>query len=211
MRASNTHGWGAYSGELTVLNSGVPDQPSTPTTALSNLDVAISWAAPGANYGGITAYELEIADTSGARVTETTYCDGSSEPVFSARFCNVPMAHLRASYGLILGDLVAASVRAYGVNGWSAWSTATATGVTVETVPTQMGAPSEGPQTNEYQIEVLWPALTTTAETGASPILSYNLQGHSGAASTEGAVWESLAGDLSEYPGTSYIMTSGIL
>jgi hypothetical protein len=74
-----------------------------------------------------------------------------------------------------------------------------------------MGAPSEGSQTNEYQIEVLWAALTSTEETGASPILSYNLQGHPGASGTEGAVWESFAGDLSEYPGTSYIVTSGIV
>lgn len=180
---------------------------------MSNLDVVISWTAPGANYGGITAYEVAIADTRsyGAPATETTYCDASTDPVFSERFCAVPMAHLWSTYGLLLGDLVAASVRAYGVNGWSAWSSATASGVEVETVPTQMGAPSEGPSTNEYQIEVLWAALTTTAETGASAILSYNLQGHAGAADTPGAVWESLAGDLSEYPGTSYTVTSGIV
>lgn len=58
---------------------------------------------------------------------------------------------------------------------------------------------------------MLWTALTTSVETGASPILSYNLQGHAGAANTPGAVWESLAGDLSEYPGTSYVVTSGIV
>jgi hypothetical protein len=74
-----------------------------------------------------------------------------------------------------------------------------------------MGDPSEGSLTSEYQIEVEWSALTTTAETGDSAILSYNLQWHAGAADTEGAVWESLAGDLSEYPGTSYIVTSGIV
>lgn len=150
VRAKNTHGWGAYSSELSVLVSGVPDQPSAPTTALSNLDVRVSWTAPGANFGGITAYELAIEDTNGARVTESTYCDGSTEPVFSERFCAVPMAHLWSAYGLVLGDLVAASVRAYGVNGWSAWSPSTASGVTVETVPTQMAAPSEGSLTNEF-------------------------------------------------------------
>jgi hypothetical protein len=211
VRASNTHGWGDYSAELTVLASGVPDQPVAPTTVLESLDVRITWTAPGDNYGGITAYELAIADSTGAAVTENTYCDGSVSPVLYELFCKVPMAHLVDTYGLALGDLVAASVRAYGVNGWSAWSSATATGVTIETAPAQVTAPTEGSATSEYQIEVVWTALTTTVETGDSQILSYNLQWHAGAADATGAVWESLAGDLSEYTGTSYIVTSGII
>lgn len=131
VRASNTHGWGDYSSELTVLASGVPDQPSSPTTVLDSLEVVISWIAPGDNYGGITAYEISILDSTDTAITEATYCDGSVDPVFSELRCQVPMSYFVSSYGLQLGDIVAASVRAYGTNGWSAWATATAVGVTV--------------------------------------------------------------------------------
>lgn len=95
-----------------MVASGVPSQPTAPSTALESLDVKISWTAPNANYGGITAYELAIADSTGTAITETTYCGSSTAAVFSQLYCLVPMAYLRDTYGLARGDLVEASVRA---------------------------------------------------------------------------------------------------
>jgi hypothetical protein len=69
-----------------------------------------------------------------------------------------------------------------------------------------MNTPTEGTLTNEAQIEIEWAALSTAAETGGSTILSYNLQWHDGEDDID-ASWVSLAGDISEYPGTSYIVT----
>ena len=192
-----------------MVASGVPSQPTAPSTELDSLDVKISWTAPNANYGGITAYELAIADSTGTAITETTYCGSSTAEVFSQLYCLVPMAYLRETYGLARGDLVEASVRAQGLNGWGAWSSETSSGVTVETAPSQMNTPTEGTLTNEAQIEIEWAALSTAAETGGSTILSYNLQWHDGLDDID-ASWVSLAGDISEYPGTSYIVTLNV-
>jgi hypothetical protein len=59
------------------------------------------------------------------------------------------MTHLRGTYGLVLADLAAAQIRAYGVNGWSAWSSANTAGANVETEPAQMNTPTEGTLTSE--------------------------------------------------------------
>jgi len=73
-----------------------------------------------------------------------------------------------------------------------------------------MTPPSEGSLTSEAQIEVVWAALATPAETGGATISSYSLEWHAGGADPL-ATWVSLVGDLSDNPGTSYIVTNGII
>ena len=63
-----------------------------------------------------------------------------------------------------------------------------------------------GPATTESQVELVWEALATAEETGGSPILSYNVQWDQG----NGGAFENLAGYLSDFAGTSFIVTSGI-
>jgi hypothetical protein len=149
LAAANAHGWSGHTAELTVVASGAPDQPSAPTTSLDSLTVRITWAAPGDNYGGILAYKVAVVDSGGAPSEESTYCDGASAPILADRYCQVPMTHLRASYGLARGDLVEAQVQALGRNGWSAWSALNTAGVTVQTEPGAMAPPTEGALTSE--------------------------------------------------------------
>jgi len=210
LAAANIHGWSGYSSELSVVASGVPDEPDPPSTTLDSLTVKIAWTAPGANYGGITAYKLAVVDSGGTAIEEEANCDGSTAPVLAQLYCQVPMTRLRDVYGLARGDLVQAQVRAQGRNGWGAWSSLNSAGVTVQTEPGPMTPPAEGSLTSEAQIEAEWAALTTPAETGGATIASYNLEWHAGGPDPL-ATWVSLAGDLSDYPGTSYVVTSGIV
>ena len=208
LRARNIHGWSPASSELTAIASGPPDPPAAPTTSLSSLNVRIQWVPPNDNYGGITAYEISIQDSTGTPQVNTVYCDGSSEPVFSQRFCLVPMTALRTTYSLGLGATVAARVRALGENGWGGWSPAS-TGTTVETEPGQMAQPTEGAGTTEAQIEVVWTALTGLAGTGGSATTSYHLEWHAGGTNPT-ATWSTLAGFVSSYTLTSFVVTTGI-
>ena len=57
---NNIQGWSVASPILTVLASGIPNQPSHPTTTLQNSDLKISWTAPNSNYATITSYQILI-------------------------------------------------------------------------------------------------------------------------------------------------------
>jgi hypothetical protein len=172
--------------------------------------VVLSWTQPELNYGGITAYKINIINSAGTAVEETTYCDGLASAILASRTCQVPMAYIRTQYGLVRGATIEARVQAQGLNGWGAWSTNSVAGVTVQTEPGQGNTPTEGSQTSEAQVEVQWAALTTSAETGDSPITSYNLEYHVGSTDPT-ATWLDLAGEASEYTSTSYILTTGVV
>jgi hypothetical protein len=135
LRAANLHGWGTYSTEVPIVVSGVPDKPAAPSTALVSLHVNVSWTAPADNSATITAYRIKIKNSVGTYLEETTNCDASVDPIFSQRFCLVPMTHLRSSYGLALGTLVEVTVTAYNRNGWGAEGDPNTAGTTVQTEP----------------------------------------------------------------------------
>jgi hypothetical protein len=210
LRAANLHGWGAYSSEVPVVVSGVPDKPAAPTTELESLHVKISWVAPTDNFATITAYKIRIENAAGTILEESTHCDAAVEPIFSQRFCLVPMEHLRTAYSLTLGTLVEARVLAYNRNGWGAESDPNVAGVTIQTAPAAVTPVTNGSLTGPAQIQLLWPALTTDAETGAASIITYNLQWHGGA-DDYGAAWVSLTGEVSNYVDTSYIVSGGVI
>jgi hypothetical protein len=75
------------------------------------------------------------------------------------------------------------------------------------TVPTTMGSLTEGGSTSSSQIEVTWSALTTTEDTGASPITSYQLEWDAG---TNEVTWTAIVGVLSPHTATSYVQTSDV-
>ena len=66
-------------------------------------------------------------------------------------------------------------------------------GVTVETVPVQMAAPSLGTTFSLTSLEVTWAALTG-ADTGGSAIDSYHLQYDAGT-----STWTDLIGEDSNF------------
>lgn len=83
LAAANIHGWSGFSSEVSVVASGLPDQPGAPTATLDSLTVRLAWAAPGDNFGGITAFKIAVVGSAGTPIEESAYCDGSAAPVLA--------------------------------------------------------------------------------------------------------------------------------
>jgi hypothetical protein len=213
VRATNAHGEGPYSAEISALAADVPGQPAAPSTAQVATGVRVSWAAPSANHLAIEEYEVTIADASGAFAERPTLCDGSGGTVVTDLACVIPMASLTgAPLSLAVGTLIEAKVRARNLRGWGPASAANSAGVLAQAPPTGMAAPSTDPaQTGEAAVYVAWAALTTSAETGGSPATSYHLQWDAG---TPGGAWADLQGaQTASSPAslaTSALLTSAI-
>lgn len=139
--------------------------------------VKISWTSPSSNYDTITAYNIEILDkANSAWSTETANCDGSNSIILANLYCIIPMTTLYASpFNLEYNDLVEVRISAYNQFGWSAESDTNTVGATILTEPQQMSIPRRGSSTTISQVQVEWDSLTTDAEKGGSPILSYHL------------------------------------
>jgi hypothetical protein len=92
--ARNKYGAGSYSAETSVLAAEAPDTPDPVTTEDATIYVKIAWTAPSSNHATIDAYQVLIADSTGAFVEDTTSCDGSSSTVVAALYCLIPMTSL---------------------------------------------------------------------------------------------------------------------
>lgn len=96
--AINKYGYGPLSStvSLSVLLGQAPDAPGAPTSSVPSTgsSVLIEWTAPADNAYAITAYEVQVKDSTSAWVDVTAYCTDIT--------CTVPMADLRASpYSLV--------------------------------------------------------------------------------------------------------------
>jgi hypothetical protein len=123
-----------------VVAASTPDAPTAPTTSIENEFVRIVWNEPSANSAALDGYEVFIAQADGTFLLESTYCDGfTSAAVLADHYCLVPMTVLNgATYGLPLGDIVRAKVRAHNAYGYSAESPVNSAGVSVQTAPAQV-------------------------------------------------------------------------
>jgi hypothetical protein len=111
VRAHNAQGWGAESPILSIVAASNPDQPDPPTTFINNIFVKVQWSAANSSGSTITAYKVFIQDSNTDFLQETTYCDGSMEPVLSQLYCEVPMGVLVLSpYSLPFDAEVVAKV-----------------------------------------------------------------------------------------------------
>jgi hypothetical protein len=111
---------------------------ATVSTAIESVagGVEITWLAPHDGSDTITAYLIEVLDTSGSWEAESTYCDGTDSSVISALTCTVPMSILRASpYSLAFDALVAVRVSAQNSYGWGTVSDANTVGAQVRREP----------------------------------------------------------------------------
>ena len=72
-----------------------------------------------------------------------------------------------------------------------------------------MAPVTNGSLTGPTQVELLWNAMVSQAETGDAAIVTYNLQWHAGA-DDYGAAWVSLTGEVSNYLGTQFIASGGV-
>ncbi len=212
VRPRNVHGESSpsLSNTLVYQASQAPDKPAAVTTTVeTNVNVKIAWVAPDSNHKPITDYQILIGDHNAVNFIETkSLCDGSRSQVMSVNYCIIPISALRnAPYNLVRLELIKAKIRAKNIRGWSDYSDVNTVGVTVKTEPDQMAAPSNGPLTDEYRIDVFWTALTTPDD-GDSAITSYNLDYDNG---TGGFMWYSLVGLIPDRLGLTYRITTGVV
>ena len=173
--ARNKYGAGAYSPETSVLAAEAPDAPGPATTVGETIYVKISWTAPADNHATIDAYQILIADSTGAFVEDTASCDGSTSAVVSGLQCLIPMTSLWAApFSLPQGATVQAQILAHNDRGWSGASTANSAGAEVEVVPHQMAAVARGSATSDTAVVIDWTALASPAN-GGTAVLGYAL------------------------------------
>jgi hypothetical protein len=98
--------------------ASAPKKPVLPVTTIVNNFVRVTWIEPATGSAAINGYKVYIADKDGLFREETTYCNGSINPVLSQKYCEVPMSVLRiAPYSLLFDALVKAKVMASNIYG----------------------------------------------------------------------------------------------
>lgn len=197
-RAQNIHGWSSgYSPVLEAVAMKVPGQVAPATTAMDGADVVLSWAVPFTGGQGIplTAFVVQLQDSTGALTEYPSICDGSDPLVLATRSCRIPMARFSepTSYdvnglideygmGLAQGELIVAVVSAVNAKGAGPPSEANVVGELAQRPPAApLSAPSRGSGSSDGQLDIEWAFLTSSSETGGSPILSYALEVDDGA------------------------------
>jgi len=182
---------------VTIRADEVPAQINPVTTEVSSTSVIIKWTKPSTDNGSpITAYRVKIRQkTPNTTFTELVAdCNGASPAIVAMALpqCTMLISALTTGpYLLEQGDLVAAVVNAYNIEGWGPVSTVNSVGALIEVIPKKMAAPTSGSTTLENQINVEWLALTGT-NTGGKAITSYNLMWDK---ATNGVSWYNVVGD----------------
>ena len=195
LQAKNIYGWGAYSTTTDFAAAGVPYKMDPPVTAVDpsdGLKILTTWVAPYDNSDAISAYKIRFLAFDGV-FYETSECSGVGAPVS----CSVAMTTFRAApFNLVLNSLLKSVVSATNTNGYGDESEANFAGALIQTVPTQMASPTRNILTTSSLLAVDWQALTSTTDTGNSPINSYNLQWDKG---SNEATWYDLLGAEGNY------------
>jgi hypothetical protein len=176
-RASNQHGTGDWSPTATIYASAPPLAPGAATTSNDGTDVRVTWpASPSDRGSAVTSYTISFAHADGTYSPIVPGCDGTLSAVVTSRSCAVPMAALTsAPYSLAIGSYVKVRVSASNAKGASPLSPANTVGAVAQTAPTAGPAAARGAATSADQIEVTWPAITTSPADGAASITSYEL------------------------------------
>lgn len=154
-----------------------------------------TWTAPADNGAEITAYRLLVEGADGTMKEEQLYCPPTDTSLLTNRYCNIPMAVLRAPpYSLTYGTLIRVQVQARNLKGWSVASPLNTAGSVLETEPVAPATPTRiHALTDDFQMAVDWTELVTDAERGgpSAPITSYRLEWDG---TTNGATWTVLVG-----------------
>jgi len=147
-------------------------------TVIENSFVKIAWQYPNDNSDTVVEYEILIRQGDMKTFTpQLLYCDGRSAAIVQKLYCLVPMSTLRAEpYSLKFKDYVFAKIKAKNALGWSPYSDLNSMETQIQIEPGTGNLVRRGSQTSTTRIEVVWDAMTTSSETGDSPIRSYNLE-----------------------------------
>ena len=160
-RATNIHGSGSNSTDISLYASTVPDKLASPVTSLYNTTVTIEWGlTPNDHSQPVTKYAIRFKTSLGV-FQEDTSCSGANTAIISALKCTMPMTKFTSSpYNLAIDTLIEVTVEAYNIMGWSGQSNANVVGVTVKKNP-QVGPTglARGINTGKTQIHLTWVGL----------------------------------------------------
>ena len=106
VRAVNVYGSGDFSPAVSVTASNIPGKPSIPVVELQGTGVVLTWEAPFHHYAAITSYEVALITASRGDVYDLTNCDASTDPVFSALSCTIPMVDIPSLTSLSVDQLI---------------------------------------------------------------------------------------------------------
>jgi len=202
--ARNIYGESTLSSSVSILARNVPAAMSTMVVTLQGTtDIRLDFTPPNNNGLTIDEYEILIYDpSSDSYVEDNSECDGTAQAK-TDEYCDFDIANLISTYSYVVGDLVKGKVRAHNSEGWGQHSSVNTAGQVIVTVPEQMDDPYAGAGTSGTTVVIEWTGLTTTAETGASTILSYEFYWDQGTTS-----WTDLQGVSSDSTLTSYTLNS---
>lgn len=116
-RVKNKHGWSGFSPTTAILTAVAPSAMTAPSVsyATSPTSITVSWTAPYTGGSPITAFTilLQHGDDSSAYSAESSYCDGTSLAIVTARSCDIPLTTLRAApFNLALDQQIIAKASA---------------------------------------------------------------------------------------------------
>jgi len=81
---------------VSILAAEEPAKPIEPLTTLSGPNVVIQWAAPSDGGSAILSYSIKIRKHDGTYRPDLTYCDGTTEAVFTSLSCTIPVIYLKS-------------------------------------------------------------------------------------------------------------------
>jgi hypothetical protein len=113
VKAQNKWGWGLFSNVVAVLAASTPSQMEAPFTSIDAATgkLKISWTQPDTRGSSITAYKIEVRNSLGSWIENTSQCNGAINPVLSNRYCMINMLDLYpADYFLAFQDLLVTRV-----------------------------------------------------------------------------------------------------
>ena len=189
---------------LAILAAVVPDAPVPAVTSSSDLNTRVTWVEPGNNGSPIESYDIVIKGLSGS-FYESTTCTGSDP---SLTECLVAYTELRTGdFSLSLGALIEVQVRAINEIGPGSYSNVNESGDIIRTEPlSPPNALTEGPSTDDSQIELQWTALEEPY-TGYDTILAYDIYWDNG---SNGQDWILIESQVIGAFTFNYVQTSGI-
>ena len=104
VRAMNIYGYGAYSSNVTIEASDVPQVMAILNTSIvSGTYIRVQWTAPFDSYDPITAYSIMFQKADGTFVHDATDCPGTNT---SLLYCDIQMLSLITLTGLTQGSLI---------------------------------------------------------------------------------------------------------
>mmetsp|Transcript_9440 Transcript_9440/g.8972 ORF Transcript_9440/g.8972 Transcript_9440/m.8972 type:complete len:254 (+) Transcript_9440:2696-3457(+) len=172
VRAYNLYGYGAFSADLSVTPTYLPDQVATATVTKSGTDVIIDWTAPANHGSNIVAYSIEFLTSTDTYALELTGCDGTDTgSIVPNTQCTSAMTDLVTATNFPADTLIQVRIKAQNSVGWGDYSQLNILGDTIEDVPAKMTAPSyDASLSDNDEIYLTWTAPTDSVDIGGSAL-----------------------------------------